>query len=409
MAHKALILFDDDTASRWLPFTLTRPAGEMRCGAMTQRERLERVLRAKAIGHLCASRLRGFEEPDAPPAIALDDLPSDHDLVLVCSRVVPDWTTAPAIASPSTLFIDGRICGWCLPAGGAAPEAAELADPASAGVRGQRVELAGRWLEAVWDPIRSLPEQLERDLAVLDSGEEAARLPPGVHRIGDGRLVLGRGVVLDPGVVLDLREGPIHLGDDVAVRSFTRIVGPTVVDRGSTVLGGALEKVSIGPMCKVHGEIEESLLLGYSNKAHDGFLGHACVGRWVNLGALTTNSDLKNNYGTIRIDVGDGEVDTGMTKMGCLLGDHVKTAIGTLLNTGTVVGAGSNLFGASLPPKWVPPFTWGASADATPYDLERFIDVARRVMARRGVVLGARGESLLREAWKLARAEPPSR
>jgi UDP-N-acetylglucosamine diphosphorylase / glucose-1-phosphate thymidylyltransferase / UDP-N-acetylgalactosamine diphosphorylase / glucosamine-1-phosphate N-acetyltransferase / galactosamine-1-phosphate N-acetyltransferase len=191
----------------------------------------------------------------------------------------------------------------------------------------------------------------------------------------------------------------------VTVRSFTRLGGPAYVGPGSTLLGGPFAAVSIGPMCKVHGEMEETIVLGYSNKAHDGFLGHACLGRWVNLGAMTTNSDLKNNYGRIRMWTPSGDADTGLVKLGCLLGDHVKTGIGALLNTGTVVGAGSNLFGSELPPKYVPPFSWGSGSELVAYDVERFLAVAGTVMGRRGLELGDGMRQLLREAWRLGREQ----
>src|SRR5690606_14594115 len=160
-----------------------------------------------------------------------------------------------------------------------------------------------------------------------------ASLHPGVHVIGSAPLVVGPDVEIEPGAVIDLRRGPIWLDRGASVLAFTKLAGPAYVGRESTLLGRPLSAVSIGPVCKVPGEVEESIILGYSNKAHDGFIGHAYVGCWVNLGALTTNSDLKNNYGTVRIWTPAGEVDTGEVKLGCLLGDHVKTAIGTLLNT----------------------------------------------------------------------------
>jgi UDP-N-acetylglucosamine diphosphorylase/glucosamine-1-phosphate N-acetyltransferase len=154
--------------------------------------------------------------------------------------------------------------------------------------------------------------------------------------------------------------------------------------------------VSIGPVCKVHGEVEETVVLGYSNKAHDGFLGHAYLGMWVNLGALTTNSDLKNNYGDVRVWTPGGETDTGSRKVGCFLGDHVKTAIGTMINTGTVVEAGANIFGG-MPPKYVPPFSWGDPGGE--YDIDRFLETAAIVLGRRDVELGGGQRALLREAF----------
>jgi UDP-N-acetylglucosamine diphosphorylase/glucosamine-1-phosphate N-acetyltransferase len=161
--------------------------------------------------------------------------------------------------------------------------------------------------------------------------------------------------------------------------------------------------VSIGPVCRVHGEVEESVVLGYSNKAHDGFLGHAYLGRWVNLGALTTNSDLKNNYGTIRMWTPSGERDTALIKLGCLLGDHVKTGIGALINTGTVIGAGSSLFGTEMPPKYVPPFSWGTGTNLVAYDTDRFLSVTATVMGRRKLFLADGMRDMLRSAWHKGR------
>jgi UDP-N-acetylglucosamine diphosphorylase/glucosamine-1-phosphate N-acetyltransferase len=196
----------------------------------------------------------------------------------------------------------------------------------------------------------------------------------------------------------------VWLEDGATVRAFSRIQGPAFIGRDSTLLGGAFSALSIGPVCKVHGEMEETVVLGYSNKAHDGFLGHAYLGRWVNLGALTTNSDLKNNYGTIRMWTPEGEVDTGLVKMGCLLGDHVKTGIGVMVNTGTIVGAGCNLFGAVQPPKHVPPFKWGSGGELVDHEIEKFLDTAKTVMGRRGITLSDAQAGLLRRAWSRSRS-----
>jgi len=208
---------------------------------------------------------------------------------------------------------------------------------------------------------------------------------------------------VEPGAVLDVRAGPIWLETGSDVRAFTRLAGPAHIGRGTTLLGGAVSAVSIGPMCRIHGEVEESIILGYANKAHDGYLGHSYVGAWVNLGALTTNSDLKNNYGPVRVWTPAGEVEAGAIKLGCMLGDHVKTGIGTLLNTGTVVGAGSSIVGPGMPPKYVPPFTWGTGAEAAEYELEKFLTVAETVMRRRDVTLTAKQRALLCAAWQVGR------
>jgi len=203
-------------------------------------------------------------------------------------------------------------------------------------------------------------------------------------------------------VVFDTRNGPIQLADAVEVRAGCRIEGPLYAGPSTVLLGGSIGTSSFGPVCRLRGEVEESTILGYVNKAHDGFLGHSYLGRWVNLGAMTTNSDLKNNYGAIRIGGPGGPVETGLTKLGCLLGDHVKTAIGTLIGTGTVVGAGSNLFGQAMPPNWVPPFSWGSGGVRAVYDRERFVAVAGRVMPRRAVDFDDRTSAWLNACWEAA-------
>src|SRR5690606_23019810 len=213
-----------------------------------------------------------------------------------------------------------------VPAGAANPQERWIDSPFTDG--SQIVQVDARVLEHVWDLVAGNPAQIARDHEARAGDESGlSAVPRGCDAIGytDGMLRLGADVTMEPNVVLDFSHGPIHLDDGVTVRSFTRIAGPAYVGPGSTLLGGPYEAVSIGPVCRVHGEVEESVVLGYANKAHDGFLGHAYLGRWVNLGALTTNSDLKNNYGTIRMWTPEGERDTGLIKLGCLLGDHVKT------------------------------------------------------------------------------------
>jgi UDP-N-acetylglucosamine diphosphorylase/glucosamine-1-phosphate N-acetyltransferase len=158
-------------------------------------------------------------------------------------------------------------------------------------------------------------------------------------------------------------------------------------------------------MCKVGGEVEESVIHSYSNKQHDGFLGHAYLGMWVNLGADTNNSDLKNNYGNVKVVINGRLVDSGSMFVGLTMGDHSKSGINTMFNTGTVVGVSSNVFGAGFPPKFVPSFSWGGSDGQETYELEKSLAVARRVMARRKVTLSAAEESLFRTVFELTRWE----
>ena len=175
-------------------------------------------------------------------------------------------------------------------------------------------------------------------------------------------------------MVLDTRNGPIMLAPGVEVRAFSRLVGPLAIARDTRVLGGQISGSAVGPRCVVHGEVSATLFLGYSNKAHDGFLGHSVIGRWVNLGAGTTNSNLKNTYGPVRVTLGGQRHETGLQFMGSLIGDHVKTAIGTMLPTGCVIGAGANLFGSARPPAEVAPFAWGLDEPRAVLECGRFVE-----------------------------------
>jgi hypothetical protein len=157
---------------------------------------------------------------------------------------------------------------------------------------------------------------------------------------------------------------------------------------------------SIGDHCKVRGEFSNTIVIGHSNKGHAGFVGHSYLGRWVNLGALTTTSNLKNTYGPVQIWTPIGVRTTGQQFLGTLFGDHAKTGIGTMLSTGTVMGAGANVFGANTPPKAIPPFAWGTAEPFETYDVAKFLVVAGRAMARRHVELGDKASKQLTEAHK---------
>jgi UDP-N-acetylglucosamine diphosphorylase / glucose-1-phosphate thymidylyltransferase / UDP-N-acetylgalactosamine diphosphorylase / glucosamine-1-phosphate N-acetyltransferase / galactosamine-1-phosphate N-acetyltransferase len=393
MSRPALVLFDDETARRWRPFTLTRPAGELLFGTRTLRQRAEDAWKLECAGHVTGPGLAGYHEPWAPPVMAPEDAPRAERVVWLSSRFVAEPARLPD--TPALLTCDDRIVGAILP-GGQLPDPAFFHDPDARPPELPRHPVQGTLLEHVWELMSGNADRVARDLTDAAPSE----LPAAVHHVGGGTVSLGSNVRMAPGVVLDTSAGPIRLEDGVEVRPFTHLAGPAWVGAGSALLGGAITAVSIGPRCKVHGEVEETVVLGYSNKAHDGFLGHAYVGMWVNLGALTTNSDLKNNYGAVRVWTPHGEADTGESKVGCFLGDHVKTAIGTMLNTGTVIEAGANIFGA-MPPKYVPPFSWGAPEKA--YQIEPFLETARTVMARRDVELSEPQRRMLEAAWRAAR------
>ena len=398
----SLYLFDDAVARSWEPFSLTRPSGELLFGAFLLRERAERFWGSPCSGHLSGPVLEGFSEAGAPPVLDPAGLPTDGLRIFQSSRAALD-TTPPFLPANEkiTLLLKGEVVGWVVPPGEPSPPSDLFLRP---GVLpgSTTVEVSGRLPGAVWDLMEQNADQLREDLPRHFPGYAVEEIP-GSHILGDGLLSLGSDVTVEPGSVFDVSGGPIRLSDGVVVRAHTRLEGPAFVGAGSLILGGVLSRISVGPACKIRGEVEASVVLGYANKAHDGFLGHAYLGRWVNLGAFTTNSDLKNNYGTVRVGREDGTVETGLLKVGCFLGDHVKTGIGTVINTGTTVGAGSNLFGGRMPPPFVPPFSWGTGSDLTEYRIEPFLDVATRSMARRGVELEPGMAAVLARAWEATR------
>ena len=394
----AFYLYDDAQARALAPFALTRPLGEMRAGAELVRRRWELAFGASAAGIVVAPHLDAFDEPGAPAA-ASGVLPARA--VLVNSRCVAPlgwkardadvWTCAGAIAAVR-LARDTPVSEL---ARGEAPLE-------SLGAAGSRVEpIAGRWITAVWSFIADLVAQLAEDIAVL--GPLAASVEPaGAIVIGARPIYVEPEAVIEPGIVFDVSAGPVLVRRGAIVRAFTRLVGPCVVGAGATVLGDRINGCAIGDGSIVRGELSETIVLGHSNKSHDGFVGHSYLGRWVNLGAGTITSNLKNTYGPVQMWTPNGMQDTGLLKLGTMFGDHVKTGIGLRLTTGTVLGAGSNVYGSTMPPKVVPAFSWGEGDALGNYHLDKFLETAERAMRRRGMSLGERGRRLFGDAHAIA-------
>ena len=239
-----------------------------------------------------------------------------------------------------------------------------------------------------WDLVLANSKQLVEDFAAAGrNGLEGVVEQPAAIRGSLRDVYVAPGARVHPMVVLDAQHGPIYIDEEAEIHPFTRIEGPCYIGPRSILLGAKCRAGnSIGPMCRIGGEIEESIVHGFSNKYHDGFLGHAYLGQWVNLGALTTNSDLKNDYSNVSMVLdGSTSIDTGSTKVGALIGDHAKTSIGTLLNTGAYVGAMTLLVGSGrLLPKFIPSFTWYLKDSISPgTGKDRLCATAKIVMGRR--------------------------
>lgn len=264
-------------------------------------------------------------------------------------------------------------------------------------------EDAASAIDYPWNLVHHNAAELARQLAAMPRAS-TGRVQPGAHVVNEAAVHVAGGATIKPGSVLDAEAGPIWIGEGATVGPSATVVGPCYIGERSVIRPGALVSgSSIGMVCKVGGDVEGTVFHGYSNKQHDGFLGHSYVGEWVNLGAGTVNSDLKNTYGTVRVPINGRTVDSGAMFVGSFIGDHVKTGIGTALPTGCVAGYGSNVLASGLAPKFIPSFTWLAGGEAAggrgvraAYDLEKMIAVARRVVARRERQLTACEEALIR-------------
>lgn len=393
----SLYLYDDSTARDFEPFTVTRPVSELRAGAEVIRKRWERATARHATAFISSASLADFEEFDAPPALDSGAvIPAGS--ILVNSRCV--IALDEVLASDDAVWAcDGQICAVRL-----LRELAEhavtsgdfsLADAAPDAT--PRV-VRGRWVAAVWDFVAQLSAQLTEDIAALALTVSPSSLM--YDAIGPHCLTVEEGALVESYVVFDVSAGPVMVRRGASISAFTRLVGPCYIGHDSAIAGDRIANCSIGEACKIRGEISSSVVLGHSNKGHAGFVGHSYLGRWVNLGAGTTTSNLKNTYGTVQLWTPAGLRETGQQFLGTLFGDHAKTGIGTMLTTGTVLGAGANVFGPAAPGKHVPPFAWGGGG-GEPYvafGARKFMDVTERVMARRHVLLGERQRRQLERA-----------
>jgi len=227
----------------------------------------------------------------------------------------------------------------------------------------------------------------------------------GVELINEEDILIGESVEVRSGTVLDASSGPIIIADGAVIEPNAIIYGPCYIGKLTIIRGGAKvgKGTSIGEQCRIGGEVGESVIAGYSNKQHDGFLGHSYIGSWVNIGAGTANSDLKNNYGMIRAWCAGAVRNTGRRFLGLVCGDHSKIAINTRINTGSVIGFNANVFVNGYPPKLVPSFTWKIEPEFEPYVIEKALETAGIMMDRRDVELTEAGSELFRILFRFTR------
>jgi len=364
-------LLETDLDGAWYPFHHCRPAAELRAGAWLVRERWEAIAGAETRAIFAPPHLRGFTEEGVPAVVEAAEVMGPA--IVGLSTFAPAGVPLELPKRAAVLVNDDHAVGWWVPVGERwTPERPP---------EGDELPVDGLRLHGAYDLVTALEYFLVADTADF-THEGGDPMPDGSLLIGDPTDVVLLGARIEPGVVFDVSQGAVVVEQHASVRSGTRLEGPLYVGPGTEILGGTIGHSAFGPRCKVRGEITSSVFLGYGNKAHEGFLGHSVVGRWVNLGAGTTTSNLKNTYGGIRVDIDGTRHETGRQLLGTLFGDHAKTAIGTQMDTGSVVGTGANVFGWQRPPKYVRPFAWGADGVMRP---DGFLDIASRVLPRRQV------------------------
>jgi UDP-N-acetylglucosamine diphosphorylase/glucosamine-1-phosphate N-acetyltransferase len=250
-----------------------------------------------------------------------------------------------------------------------------------------------------WDIFTKNAEALLDDFELLTAGRTSETLSPSVTVIGDRSLVFLEKGAKAEACILNTHSGPIYLGEDAEIMEGSVVRGPFALCEHSalklcTKIYGA---TTIGPHSKVGGEVNNSVIFGFSNKAHDGFLGNSVIGEWCNLGADTNNSNLKNNYANVKLYHYPAKkaLDTGLQFCGLIMGDHSKSGINTMFNTGTVVGVGCNIYGGGFPPTFIPSFSWGGSEGFTAYLPEKLFETASKMYERRGLIFGDAEKQML--------------
>lgn len=383
----ALYLLEPESPGpAWAPFAGVRPIAELRAGIWKVRERWEAAAGRDATA-LLGEHAAGFTELDEPEVRA--PMAIDGPALVAASWFAP--TGVPIDPPPGTrrLTHDKETVGWLVASG------ERWTGPHD---QGSALRMEGVRLHGTYDLLTALEQLLIADCADFLAAPHGG-VPEGSLVLGDPSHLISLGGTVEPGVVFDVRQGAVVLDQGAEVRSGSRLEGPIYVGPGTRILGGFVRGSVFGPECRIRGEVSTSVFQGFANKSHDGFVGHSVIGHWVNLGAGTTTSNLKNTYGPVRLDVDSERIETGRLNLGSLIGDHAKTAIGTMLATGTVISAGANVFGPANPPKYVPPFAWGCPG-AERMSEDGFLRIAERVMARRSVALSPDHRESLRRAYQ---------
>jgi UDP-N-acetylglucosamine diphosphorylase/glucosamine-1-phosphate N-acetyltransferase len=381
------ILFDDHQVWQQLkPLTWTRSITDIRIGILTVAEKWRLHLKAdiavNTLGYLQA-RYKTHSEPSA---------------LHIASHCLPNSALVEALhklKSGEKLMLQTQLIAYRLPPGGSLESCSSV-----------QFDGAITTVTRTWDIFRKNGEEIEADFAILTKNRLSEKVPDSVQIIGDrSKVFLEKGASIEC-AILNTKAGSIYLAADSEVMEGSVVRGPFSLGEHSALKLATkiYGPTTIGPHSKVGGEVNNCVIFGYSNKAHDGFIGNSVIGEWCNLGADTNSSNLKNNYANVKIHdyVSGKALDSGLQFCGLIMGDHSKSGINTMFNTGTVVGVGCNVFGGGFPPQFIPEFSWCNGSDLSHYKLEKLFETAEKVWQRRGLVFDEKEKQLLTHIHQLA-------
>lgn len=386
------ILFDDAAHYSLLPFTHTRPVADIRCGIYTMRQRWEYYLNTPT-----STLAAGYLQEVFPLQAAAENTWINGAVFAT------EALTAAILALPAEAKLLSGDEIIAVRTNSQDISFDHFSDSAN-GLQTVLFEQAVRKLRQKWD-IFSLNEQaIKDDFITITKDRTSAPIPEGVTVVARENIFLEPTAKVQPGTVINASAGAVYIGNNAEIMEGCLIRGPlalcdnAVLKMGAKVYTGC----TIGPGSKVGGEISNVVFFANSNKGHDGFVGNAVIGEWCNLGADTNSSNLKNNYDVVKIwdEHLNKSIKTGLTFCGLLMGDHSKCGINTMFNTGTVVGISCNIYGGNFPEKFIPSFAWGGSEGGVTYKLDRAMDTARRMMARRNIELSAAEERMYQHIFE---------
>jgi len=409
-----ICIFEDDKYSNFYPLTLSRPVYELVCGVRSIKEKILTEFEEADISLHCRKYLEEVTRLDNPD-FEINSITGDECL-FINGRIVLSSDVKKLLANISDedivykngdTVILAKLSGENL-----TKIKANLPDVITVdlfdGILSMKTD--AKCYNYLWEMIASNGAEIESDIEQLrKTGYFTTHLDDftGVNFVNPDDIIIRKNVTIKPGVVIDASKGAVLIDDDAFIFPNAVIEGPAYIGKSSKIKSGATiyENVSIGSVCKIGGEVEDTIVLPYSNKQHSGFIGHAYLGSWVNLGADTNCSDLKNNYSTIKVTLNGNTIDTGSQFLGVIIGDHSKSAINTMFNTGTIVGFSCNIFGAGFPDKYIPSFSWGGSEGITTYDLSKSIQTVKVVFSRRDKKFTTEDEKLFEEIFNLTKEE----